>query len=404
MDTHPTAPPRPIPGSQFDWLYREIAAWQASDLISGDQAAAIRAGYRRVDGRRFSLGRLMLGLGGCFVGIGLIWLVAANLDELSPMLRFGVVALLWLLFLAGGEALDARGSSRPLVGSVRLIAALVFGAAVFQAAQSLQVPAYSPHLVGLWGAGALVHAYAVRAVSPLLVGVAAGTVWWVWLSLWDEPSAAAAVASIGAASVVAVSLAVVHDRGLHRFGFVWRSVGALLSLVALFAAAVPYATTDDFAWSPWLVGALVVAGVLAVAAVALSSGIARLEPVSAAAVLGMAAVLVAWDTGTDTSNIDAADWAHAGVSVAAYVLVAVGVAALGIVRDNPVLTLLAMLGLVVFTTFQSFAVFAAIIQGAWLFVVLGLVFLATGFLFDRARRGLADVLDTDSANPEGDAR
>ena len=53
-----------------------------------------------------------------------------------------------------------------------------------------------------------------------------------------------------------------------------------------------------------------------------------------------------------------------------------------------------MIALVVFTTFQSFAVFAAIIQGAWLFVVLGLVFLGTGFLFDRARRGI-------SANLEG---
>ena len=30
---------------------------------------------------------------------------------------------------------------------------------------------------------------------------------------------------------------------------------------------------------------------------------------------------------------------------------------------------------VLFTTFQSFAVFAEIIQGAWLFLVLGLIFL-----------------------------
>ena len=54
---------------------------------------------------------------------------------------------------------------------------------------------------------------------------------------------------------------------------------------------------------------------------------------------------------------------------------------------------MAMVALVVFTTFQSFAVFAAIIQGAWLFVVLGLVFLGTGLLFDRARRGIAATLE-----------
>ena len=66
---------------------------------------------------------------------------------------------------------------------------------------------------------------------------------------------------------------------------------------------------------------------------------------------------------------------------------------LGILRDSWRLTALATAGLVVFTTFQSFAVFAQIIQGAWLFVVLGLVFLGTGYGFDRARRELAATLE-----------
>ena len=76
------------------------------------------------------------------------------------------------------------------------------------------------------------------------------------------------------------------------------------------------------------------------------------------------------------------------------VALAVALVALGTLHNDPALTAIAMAALVVFTTFQSFAVFAAIIQGAWLFVVLGLVFLGTGFLFDRARRGI-------SANLEG---
>lgn len=388
-------PLRPATSGQLAWLRHEVAAWQADGLVDDAQAEAITTRYREVSDtrRRLPLGRLLLALGALFVGIGLIWLVAANLDELSPLLRFVVVAAFWLAFLVTGEVLAARGVSPGVVGALRLLAALTFGATIFQAAQSLQVAAYSPHLVGLWGLGALAHAYATRSVLPLVVGLVTGTVWWVWIPLWDQGSPVGAVVAFGAAAVAALSVAVVHDRGLARFGFAWRTVGTLLGLVTLFMAAVPAVTTDDFRWTRWLVVVLALAGLAAAGSVLVTRGRALLEPLGAAAVLGLSVLLVLWDTGTDTSDIDAADWGHAAVSVSAYVLVAVGVAALGIVRDNPLLTALAMIGLVAFTTFQSFAVFAAIIQGAWLFVVLGLVFLATGFLFDRARRGLAATLE-----------
>ena len=392
-------PLRPATAGQLAWLRHEVAAWRAEGLLDDAQADAITTRYREVgDTRhRLPLGRLLLALGALFVGIGLIWLVAANLDELSPVLRFVVVAGFWLAFLATGEVLAGRGVSAGVVGALRLLAALTFGATIFQAAQSLQVAAFSPHLVGLWGLGALAHAYATRSVLPLVVGLVTGTVWWVWMPLWDHGTPMTAVLAFGAASVAALSIAVVHDRGLTRFAFGWRTVGILLGLVTLFMAAVPAVTAEDFAWTPWLVVVLVLAGVAAAGAVALATGTARLEPLGAVAVLGMSVLLVLWDTGTDTSDIDAADWGHAALSVSAYVLVAVGVAALGILRDKPLFTALAMVGLVVFTTFQSFAVFAAIIQGAWLFVVLGLVFLATGYLFDRARRGLAATFEDEGA-------
>ena len=392
-------PLRPATPDQLAWLRREVAAWRAEGLLDDAQADAITTRYREVtDTRhRLPLGRLLLALGALFVGIGLIWLVAANLDELSPALRFVVVAGFWLAFLLTGEALAVRGVSAGVVGALRLLAALAFGATIFQAAQSMQVAAYSPHLIGLWALGTLAHAYATRSVLPLLVGLVTGTVWWVWTPLWDQGTPLAAVLAFGAASAAALSVAVVHDRGLIRFAFAWRTVGILLGLVTLFMAAVPAVTAEDFVWTRWVVVVLGLAGVAVGLALVLARGTARLEPLGAAAVLGLSVLLVLWDTGTDTSDVDAADWGHAAVSVSAYVLVAVGVAALGILRDNPLLTALAMVGLVVFTTFQSFAVFAAIIQGAWLFVVLGLVFLATGYLFDRARRGLAATLEDEGA-------
>jgi uncharacterized membrane protein len=396
MNSSATLATRPVAPRQLAWLRSEVADWTSRGIIDDDQAAQILTRYRSGQHARFGLGRVLLYLGGGFVGVGLIWLVAANLDELSPLTRFGAVAVLWLAFLFGGEALAARGSSAPLVGAVRLLAALGIGAVVFQAAQSLQVPAFEPRLVGLWSAGTLLHGYLTRAYMPFLVGVATGVTWWFMQPLWDEQNGLTVVMLFGAGAVLASGLAVVHDGRLDAFARTWRTVGAGMALLAMFAAAIPDIGSDGIAWSPWLVLALVLAAVAALAAAVVRPGPRLLEPLGAVVVLVVATLLGRWTTGADAADVQPADWLHAAVSVAAYVLLAVALVALGTVRDHPALTAMAMVGLVVFTTFQSFAVFAPIVTGAWLFVVLGTVFLGTGFLFDRARRELAHALDTDT--------
>jgi uncharacterized membrane protein len=383
---------------QLDWLRGEVSAWSRDGLLEPGQADAILASYR--PSRRVSVGRLLLVLGAAFVGVGLIWLVAANLDQLSPLTRFVAVGVVWLALLVGGEILATRTTGRaatlaPLAFLLRLMAALAFGALVFQAAQSLQVPAWEPGLVGWWATGALVHAYAVRSLAPLLVGLGTGIVWFLWQVLSVEPSGMAVVLALLAGAGVAVGLSAVHTRFVTDFSAPWRETGATLALAGLFAAALPMVTTDDFAWSPWLVAGLVAAGVAVAAGTALAQGTVRLEPVATLAVALAAVALVLWDTGTETDSLTTSDWLHAVLSVGVYVVVAVAVAVLGTLRDSWRLTALATAALVVFTTFQSFAVFARIIEGAWLFVVLGLVFLGTGFLFDRARRELAAALEGD---------
>jgi uncharacterized membrane protein len=403
---------RPVTPRQLDWLRAELADWTSQGIISDEQATRIStrvsSRYPAEQHTRTSIGRVFLYLGAGFVGVGLIWLVAANLDQLSPVTRFAAIAALWLAFLVGGELLASRHASAPLVGAVRLLAALGAGAVVFQAAQSLQVPAYEPRLVGLWAAGALVHAYLTRAYMPFVVGVVTGVAWWFMQPMWDSQDGLTVVVLMGAASVLAAALAVLHDRWIDAFAWTWRTVAGGMALLAMFVAAVPDIGGDGIDWSGWLLGALGVAAVAAVAAALTRPGTRILEPLGAAVVLVAATLLGLWTTGTDTSDIDAGDWAHAAVSVLAYVVLAVALVALGTVRDHPPLTWMAMVGLVVFTTFQSFAVFAPIVTGAWLFVVLGTVFLGTGFLFDRARRELASALDSDpaddSASPKGTDR
>ncbi|CAM3524979.1 DUF2157 domain-containing protein [Nocardioides zeicaulis] len=387
---------RPVPPRQLAWLRGELADWTAEGLVSDEQAARISTRYRD-EAHRTLAGRMLLLLGGGFIGVGILWLVAANLDQLSPGARFGAVAVLWLGLLVGSEVRAARGSSRALVGALRLLAALAFGALLLQAAQSLQVPAFEPRLLGLWSVGALLHGYLARAHLPFAVGVATGVAWWFAQPLWEQPSGLAVVVLLGAGAVLAASLAVLHTGRLGTFARTWRTVGVGMALAAVFLAAVPDLGSNDLVWNPWLVVALGAAAAGLVGALAVHRA-ARpvLEPVGAVGVLAVAAGLALWHTGSDTASVDTADWLHAAVSVAVYVVLAVALVVLGTVRDHAPTTWMAMGGLVVFTTFQAFAVFAPIVTGAWLFVVLGSVFLGTGFLFDRARREVAQALDTDS--------
>lgn len=398
MDTtsHASAP-REVSRQRLDWLRAEVADWQASGVIDATQAETITGRYDVRGGSSASsvLGRLMLLLGGAFVGVGLIWLVAANLDELSPLTRFVAVVALWLAFLIGGEVLAARSASAPLVGAVRLLAALGIGAVIMQAAQSLQVPAYEPTLVGLWSLGALLHAHLTKSTMPFLVGLGTGVQWWIWQPLWTEGSAMGAVISLGAGAVVAAALAVLSDGWVRSFAWGWRLVAAALALAALFVAAIP-GIYDGLDWSLWLIVELVAAVLLGVVAVALAvrrPDHAWIEPVGAFVVLAAAVLLALWDTGTDISDVGPSQWAHAVLSVVAYVALAVALLALDVLREHRALSWVAMAALVAFTTFQSFAVFAPIVTGALLFVVLGVVFLGTGLLFDRARRRVAKTLD-----------
>ena len=114
-------------------------------------------------------------------------------------------------------------------------------------------------------------------------------------------------------------------------------------------------------------------------------------------------LLVLWDVGADfdvEDQVGAAGWAHAALGVVAYVAAAAWFAVLGVLRDSRLLTLLATAAVVLFTTTQAFSVFAAIVQGAWLFVLLGLVLAGTGYLADRGRRQLARSLaDDDGRGP-----
>jgi uncharacterized membrane protein len=391
LTDHRPADPRPATPAQLAWLGREVAGWRTDGLVTDEQATALLGRYHEV--RRLDLSRLALGLGATFAGVGLIWLVAANLDALPPLGRFTAVAALWVATTVGAELLARRTRTRrsPVVGAARGLAALAYGAVVFQAAQSMQVPAYEPRLLGIWAAGALLHAYAVRGIAPLVIGVATGVGWVAWDLVDSDPSALGAVLAL--AAVAGTGLAAGRLHGRTSFARVWRLAGTLGALAGLFVAAVPGVDTGDLELTTALALGLVAAATLTVLAArgAAMRDLAELAVAPAVVLIGW--VLLAWNPSTALADVGPEEWLHSGASVAAYVLVAAALAAVGVVRDDAAVTWLAVAGLAVFTTFQAFAVFAPIVEGAFLFLALGAVFAATGWLADRARREMVDALE-----------
>jgi uncharacterized membrane protein len=197
--------------------------------------------------------------------------------------------------------------------------------------------------------------------------------------------------AIGAAALAAVSVGVGHlVLGWRDLADPWREIGAVLALLGLFIAALPYAWGDPEASVALLVG-LGVAVVLAGAALVRGDHVDRLEVGLAALALALTVGLSLWrfdENLLDTADLPTGAWVRAVLSVVAYLVVASGYAVLGGMRDSSRLTWLATAALVVFVTVQAFAVFAPIVSGAALFLIVGVVLLGTGVLADRGRRRL----------------
>ena len=106
----PVAPEHREPGlratspAQLHWLEDELRSWRAEGLVDEVTAASIRSRYVAV--RKVTLSRIVLTLGACFFGLGLIWFVASNLDSMSPLIRMILMVVIWLGFVAAAEVHD----------------------------------------------------------------------------------------------------------------------------------------------------------------------------------------------------------------------------------------------------------------------------------------------------------
>ncbi|GAA1278333.1 hypothetical protein GCM10009677_35750 [Sphaerisporangium rubeum] len=383
-----------VPVRRLAWMHGELARWQADGLI--DAATASRIADRYVPGRRLSLERLILVLGGGFLGVGLIWLVSANLYRISPTVRFAGILIVWLGAVALGEILARTVRPGGGVEAARLVAVLAGGGVVFQAAQSLQVPAYDSGLLGVWAAGSLAYAYATGSRGPLSAALTLGAGWYGWFAGERVSSAGGVAVALVVAGAVSVAVAVLHEsRWRPEFAPLWRLAGVVLVLVGLFVAAFPGSPQSGGLYGSVAIWPGLVAVVIAGAAAFLLGDTERRREVVAVVLMLVAAMLLAaWGAEPPRypEGPGAAQTARAVAGTLVYVLSAVWFAVVAARRDLAPLVYVVTAALVLFVTVQSFAVFQPLLSGAALFLVLGVVFLVTGVLVDYGRRRLMRVV------------
>ncbi len=385
-----TSPREPVPiaSDRHRWLTGELRDWEHEGLISADTAGAIADRYvatSEPEGRGITPIRVVLGLGACFVGVGLIWLVAANLNQLSPLLRFVVVTAIWIGLAAAAEL--TRGL---LSATLKLVTALAAGAVVFQAAQSLQVVAYRPTLLIAWGLGALLYAYARRSRAAGFVAITVLASWYVWQVMDASTSLITFTGSVLLASIVSVALGALHPESWRAFGRLWLTVGAVMSLIGVFAAAIPYSGDSD-QWTGGLTAGVILAVGLAAAAAWRSTRDEQIEIALSFGALLLGILLSLWRPlsgwdGLEPDQLTFGMWVRTGLAILVFLVIAGGWAVVGARRALPVLSAVATIAIVIFTTFQAFTVFAPIISGATLFLTVGAVMIATGVIAERGRR------------------
>jgi uncharacterized membrane protein len=155
-------------------LESSLDRWTQAALLNPEQAASIREFEAAQTPRRGARIHILVGvaLGGIMLAAGVLLFVAANWNDLSPFQRMTLVVL-----AVGGSHLAAAICAdrfRPLAVTLHAVGTGALGGAIFLAGQIFNMQEHWPTGVLLWAIGALAGWWLLRdwpqlAMSALLV-------------------------------------------------------------------------------------------------------------------------------------------------------------------------------------------------------------------------------------------
>ncbi len=131
-----------------DRIGREIERWIEAGLVAPDKRAPMLAMIP--DTRRLDAATALAWVGSALMGIAIVAFVAANWDAMTPILRFGIIVVGFLVLAAGG-ALAAHRERPVLTNILVMLAAIAYASAVGLTAQIFDLP--SDTRAASYGAG-----------------------------------------------------------------------------------------------------------------------------------------------------------------------------------------------------------------------------------------------------------
>lgn len=381
----------------MDAAERYLTRWQSAGLLDEPTVSAIRD-YERLQvrpaGRQWQV-LLALILGAILLGAGVLLFVAAHWDAISPLSRMCLTLLMLVFFHVLGIA--ARDRFAGFAVAMHALGTISAGAAIALVGQIFNMQEHWPAAVLLWAVCAAAGWWLLRdqfqqTLALLLIPA------WI-LSEWIERASPYSGAEIYFARMMAVVAAVYLAAFLHSRR---RAVAGILFGFA--AVALPIAIgilahgwlTSSYR-QPWgfVPVSCRIAG-FAVMLVAIAAGaFLERQSIVPAVVIAAVAMILPWAQTTVTEGPPVAAWQRAEPSVFAYALVAAATVVLVWWGVRIAAKSLVNYGVVAFAATVMWFYFSSVMDklGRSLgLIMLGILFLAGGWVLERTRRRLVASL------------
>jgi hypothetical protein len=375
---------------------RYLNRWRGAGLIDEATEASIRAfesADTRPSGRRWQV-ILALVLGGILLGAGVLLFVAANWDDVSPGWRLTLVLAMLALFHGAGVVAKERFAG--FATTMHALGTVAAGAAIALVGQIFNMQEHWPAAVMLWALCALAGWWLLgdqfqQTLALLLVPAWLISEWMYRASVYDGANVYLARMIVILAAVYLTGF--LHSRRRVVFGILFgvAAVALCISVAILAHGWEYYYYGYGHHWGFLPLHLRVVAFVILLLTVGLGWYLGRQSVVPAGIVAVVAFVLPWAQKVVESEGWRGQTWKHSEASLLAYALVAataVFLAWWGVREGSKVLV---NYGIAAFALTVMWFYFSSIMDklGRSLgLIMLGVLFLAGGWLLEKMRRML----------------